>query len=294
MLNLTRLSSSCPAASSTPGLTRRFLASHPHHTATNGATASFKHVGIPHATIPKTGVAVSRIGFGGYRINNSTAEHKLALLEAVKSGVNVIDTSAHFENGASEELIGEALKDLFVNNFIKREQLVLISKAGYLQRSDTKDFVASDYVQINDKHFHSLSPAVLDAHITRSLRRMGIDQLDVFMLNSPERMLLAKNKPFTKSDVYASISLAIRHLDTEVAQGRIGGYGICSNSMSNPLAPDHISLATILDDLGHGRADNFVAVQAPFNLFERGVVGGDVYEDGVAAAGDPLAKIAAV
>ncbi|RUS15571.1 hypothetical protein BC937DRAFT_92277 [Endogone sp. FLAS-F59071] len=217
--------------------------------------------------------------------------------------------------GASEEVIGEALKELFADQSFTREQLFLISKAGYLQRSDISILDPSEYVQINDKHFHSLAPALLEAQITGSLKRMGIDRLDLFMLNSPERMMLANNKQFTKADIYKSIHLALRHLDHEVSRGyfipfllttthakdtpslfkptpgRISSYGVCSNSMANPGAPDHISLSQILDDLGHS-AENFAAVESPFNLFERGVVSGGEGTD-VTGMEMPLAKLAA-
>lgn len=74
--------------------------------------------------------------------------------------------------------------------------------------------------------------------------------------------------------------------------GRIASYGICSNSMANPGAPDHISLSQILDDLGHS-AENFVAVESPFNLFERGVVGSGEGRD-MTGVEMSLVKLAAV
>ncbi|RUS15573.1 hypothetical protein BC937DRAFT_92279 [Endogone sp. FLAS-F59071] len=83
-----------------PHLYSRSVSNAPYPAATRTATAAFfqHHGHMPHAIVPKTSIAVSRVGFGAYRVNRSTEEHRMAILEAVRSGVNVIDTSAHFEN----------------------------------------------------------------------------------------------------------------------------------------------------------------------------------------------------
>lgn len=101
MLFLQRHSSLITRLARAPHLHSRAVSSAPYPAATRTATAAFfqHHGHMPHAIIPKTSIAVSRVGFGAYRVNRSTEEHKLAILEAVRGGVNVFDTSAHFENG---------------------------------------------------------------------------------------------------------------------------------------------------------------------------------------------------
>ena len=70
-----------------------------------------RHNDIPTSTILKTGQTVSRLGFGGYRINRHNTHHKEALISAIKQGINVIDTATNFEGGESEKLIGQAVKE---------------------------------------------------------------------------------------------------------------------------------------------------------------------------------------
>jgi hypothetical protein len=49
--------------------------------------------------------------------------------------------------------------------------------------------------------------------------------------------------------------------------GRIRGYGVCSNTLAYPQAADHVSLPKIIEACT--KRDNLVAVQTPFNFFER-------------------------
>ncbi|KAG0376962.1 hypothetical protein BGX24_006944 [Mortierella sp. AD032] len=254
-----------------------------HGAATPDATAAFlsKHPALPTATLPKRGLVLSKLGFGAYRVNSSQSAHRAALVKAVQAGVNVIDTSSHFGHGDSEKFIGETLDDMFKQDAIKREQVVVVSKAGFIL-PPTTDFPTSElenvpsYAAISTSSYHSIHPVYLKAQISQSLDRLKMDKLDIFMLNNPERMLGDRMQPggFSKSKLYKEIAEAFAYLDTEVEAGRIGGYGICSNALHIPTTEDHLSLKTILktrQDFGW-KLENFVAVQAPLNLFERDLV----------------------
>ncbi|KAG0004572.1 hypothetical protein BGZ79_008823 [Entomortierella chlamydospora] len=264
-------------------LARRSLNS----SATPKATAEFlsKHPALPTATIPKRGLVLSKLGFGAYRTNESQPAHRAALLKAIQAGVNVIDTSSHFGHGASETFIGNTLEELFKQNKIKREEVVVVSKAGFIipPATTSKGLFLSEslenvpsYAKISDSSYHSIHPAYLKAQITASLERLKLDKIDIFMINNPERMLGDKHIPggFSKTRLYKEIAEAFVYLDQEVAEGRIGGYGICSNALHMPTAEDHLSLKAIVRtraDFGWD-LENFVAIQAPLNLFERELV----------------------
>ena len=70
-----------------------------------------------------------------------------------------------------------------------------MTKAGYLSTDDIEGFDnAKDYVQINDRSFHGISPKIIESEIAKSLERLKTDKLDIFMVNGPERMLMAKNR----------------------------------------------------------------------------------------------------
>jgi len=49
--------------------------------------------------------------------------------------------------------------------------------------------------------------------------------------------------------------------------GKIGGYGVCSNTMAFPSAVDHVSLPEVIKSCSN--LANFVAAEVPFNLYEK-------------------------
>ncbi|CAO3678269.1 unnamed protein product [Umbelopsis vinacea] len=66
--------------------------------------------------IGKLGRQVSRIGFGGFRVNNVT--HGEALRKAIVSGVNIVDTAANFEKGKSSAYLGQDVSVLELKKFV--------------------------------------------------------------------------------------------------------------------------------------------------------------------------------
>lgn len=79
---------------------------------------------MQYTTLGKTGLRVSRIGFGGWEIGGGAPVlrwkdmwkaddrlSKLSLMEAYENGINFFDTALAYEDGHSERLIAEVLKD---------------------------------------------------------------------------------------------------------------------------------------------------------------------------------------
>ena len=83
---------------------------------------------LQYRAFGKTGFLASVAGFGGYRIDYRIAEHYEALVHAIRSGINLIDTSANYTDGGSELLIGKALRSVQESDGIRRDQLFLVSK----------------------------------------------------------------------------------------------------------------------------------------------------------------------
>ncbi len=148
-------------------------------------------------TLGETGLWVSSAGFGCYRVNDGVVAHEKALKKAMTSGINLIDTSANYADGGSEQLVGDVLKDLIESGRIVREQVVIISKGGYLQgnnyalgRQRIKDGIPfKDVVEYADGLEHCIHPGFLDDQIGRSLERLGLDTLDGYLLHNPEYYL---------------------------------------------------------------------------------------------------------
>jgi aryl-alcohol dehydrogenase-like predicted oxidoreductase len=250
--------------------------------ATRQATAAYcqRHpLSSGSAVLGKSGLTVSRWGFGGYRIHPSFDSHRQALRQALLSGCNLIDTSANYTDGGSETLVGEVLSELFESGKLRRDEVVVISKAGYIQganlklaqerESEGRPF--AEIVRISEGLWHCLSPEFLEDQITRSLERLRLQTLDGLLLHNPEYFLKSGG---SHQEYYARIQKAFAHLETEIARGRIARYGVSSNSFPDPReSPEYTSLETLLE-LAHGisPANRFELIQFPFNLFEPGAV----------------------
>src|SRR4051794_41093211 len=88
----------------------------------------------PHAAAPlgTTGLFVSRLGFGGYRVDDAHPIYAEALGHALER-CNLIDTSTNYTDGGSERLVGEVLAAATTAHRLQRRDVVVVSKVGYVQ-----------------------------------------------------------------------------------------------------------------------------------------------------------------
>jgi len=86
------------------------------------------------------------------------------LRRALELGINFFDTADMYSNGASEEVVGRALKD-----FARRDEVVIATKV-YFPMGD-----APNARGLSRKH-------VFDA-IDASLRRLGVDHVDLYQIH---------------------------------------------------------------------------------------------------------------
>ena len=257
----------------------------PSNLATPQATAEhLKAKGLKSRTLGNAGLTVSAMGFGGYRIHPSAPEHGPALEKALLAGVNLIDTSSNYTDGGSEKLISRVLGKLLEQGQLHREQVVVVTKAGYLQgqnfelsqkrKQEGKPF--PDLVPYAEGLEHCIHPEFLEDQLTRSLDRLGLEALDVFLLHNPEYYLAwaqaqGIDQSEARGEFEARLVKAFACLEDMVAAGRIGCYGISSNTFVAPdTAYDFVSLATAweLAEQAKPSGHSLKVVQFPFNLLE--------------------------
>ena len=78
---------------------------------------------------------LSNVGIGTYLgdPNSQTDEMVInAVKKSILSGINVIDTAINYRAQKSERNIGKALSELIDENLIKREQIFICTKNGYV------------------------------------------------------------------------------------------------------------------------------------------------------------------
>lgn len=188
--------------------------------------------GLPRATLGRTGLEVTKLGYGAMELRSVDHFPKLSpeqasgILNAVlDNGINYIDTSPDY--GFSEQLIGEHISH-------RRDEFYLASKCGCpIEAPDTD----------NRKHReHSFTRDNVRAGVEQSLRRMKTDYLDVVQFHvSPSRATLEENN---------SVAELIKMKD----EGKLRFIGI---SGTIPNLKDHIEMGV------------FDVFQIPYSVVER-------------------------
>ncbi len=170
----------------------------------------------------------------------------------------------------------------------KRSEIVIVSKVGYVQggnlrlvreRAEAGDGF-EDVVRYMEGCWHCIHPDWIADQLARSLNRLQVSCIDVYLLHNPEYHLLHASR--TRQDVpveqrrdafYAHLERAFEDLEGHVAAGRITAYGVSSNTfVVSPGRDDATSLSRMLaiaERVG-GPNHHFAVAQAPMNLLEIG------------------------
>lgn len=110
------------------------------------------------------GTAIPALGLGTWRMGEQAQARKaevLAVREALRLGYRLIDTAEMYGEGGAESMLGEALTQAFAAGEVRRESLTLVSKV-YPHHASTRGVVQA---------------------CERSLRRLKIDQIDLYLLH---------------------------------------------------------------------------------------------------------------
>ena len=200
---------------------------------------------MEYRQLGKSGVEVSAITFGAWAIGGwmwGGAERKDALEAIVSSydnGVTAFDTAPAYGQGLSEEIIGEALKQ------IPRDKVQILTKYGL--RWDLKKgaffFSSAD----NDgKPFDMYRYAGKESVIEEcenSLRRLGTDYIDLFQIHW--------------SDTTTPIAETMEAIALLQQQGKIRAGGVCNYTADEmkeaeqvvSLASNQVPYSMVLRDI---------------------------------------------
>lgn len=123
----------------------------------------------------KTDLEVSTIAFGTWQIGGEWGEFDrgeavAAIRHARDLGINLFDTAQAYGFGASERLLGEALR----NDLDRRRDEVVIATKGGLRMDEDQGLVRDS------------SPAWLRSGVEQSLAELGIDHIDLYQVHWPD------------------------------------------------------------------------------------------------------------
>ncbi|MDA0565668.1 aldo/keto reductase [Streptomonospora sp. S1-112] len=194
-------------------------------------------VDIPGLPVPMSRLVLGTMTFGD-TVDEAGAARILDL--ALEAGVTAVDTANGYAGGASEEIVGRLLA-------ARRPDVVLATKAG---------------IPHPDAEGHApLSAAGLRASLEGSLRRLGVDRVDLFYLHQPDR-----------ATPLAETLGAVADL---VAEGKVGALAV-----SNYAAWQIAELNHAADAAGAPRP---VVAQQLYNLLARRIE--EEYTEFAAATG---------
>ena len=199
---------------------------------------------MKYRTLGRTGLKVSELCLGtmtfgenfyGIAVVDQTNANAM-VARALEAGVNFFDTADVYSYGRSEEVLGQALKDIGV----ERDRLILATK---VRSAMTAEATAGT----GDVNNVGLSRQHIFAAVEHSLRRLQTDYIDLYQVHG--------------WDIVTPIEETLRALDDLVRQGKVRYIG-CSNWSAR-----HLMKALYLSR-AHDWA-GFVSLQAYYSLVGR-------------------------
>ncbi|MDV7145067.1 aldo/keto reductase [Tropicimonas sp. TH_r6] len=150
------------------------------------------------------GLDLSRIVYGMWRLSDDTdtsPAHVQAKIETcLEQGITSFDLADIYGGYKTEGLLGKALKDAPA----LRAQMEIVTKCD----------IVAPIGRFSDRSvkYYDTSPAHISASIDRSLRKMHVERIDLFLLHRPDPLM----DPFETG----------RALDEAVAAGKIRAVGV--------------------------------------------------------------------
>jgi aryl-alcohol dehydrogenase-like predicted oxidoreductase len=197
---------------------------------------------LPTAELGRTGMAISRVGFGAWAIaganwyyswgHQDTDDALATIRHAVELGINWIDTAAMYGLGNAERLVARVLRDLPA-----ADRPYVFTKGGLVWDEHDR---GREPRRIG-------SPASLRRELEDSLRRLGVERIDLYQMHWPAA-------DGTRLDEYWQTLLDFK------SEGKVAAVGL-----SNHEVPE----LTRAEGLGH-----VDVVQPPFSAIHRAAADG--------------------
>jgi aryl-alcohol dehydrogenase-like predicted oxidoreductase len=213
-----------------------------------------------------------------YREENYLRTYEEAIIEALNQGCNHFDTAINYRYQESEKELGRALKKAIDSGQIKRDEVIIATKGGFLPLEfpfpkDPYGWIRENIIESNlatkeeviiDQH--CLSVPYLEWSLEKSLENLGLESVDIFYIHNPETQL----GYVSKWEVYQRMKHAFIWCEAKIKEGKIGAYGVATwNGFS--YEPDHLehlnlaSLKRIASEISEEKS-GFKFVQFPYNL----------------------------
>ena len=241
------------------------------------------HLPASHFRTGPDGLRLSSLGLGTYigapdGATDRAVEEAVAV--SVSSGrINVVDTAINYRYQRAERSVGRALGRLVERGALRREEVFVATKHGYLAPDGESPIPLEEWVgrellrkgvlakrDIVDES-HAMSPSYLDDQLERSRRNLNLETIDlVYLHNAADAQLPVLGR----TEFLNRLLEAFRFLERARQEGRLGAYGLATwESLRVPRSDvAYLSLeeAVATAKEAGGEAHGFRFVQFPFNL----------------------------
>ncbi|HEX9265323.1 MAG TPA: aldo/keto reductase [Candidatus Binatia bacterium] len=227
-----------------------------------------------------SGLWTSSIGIGTYLGNHDDVtdeQYRRAIVRAVESGCNVIDSAINYRCQRSERSIGAALKNLVTKGY-GRDEVIIATKGGFLPfdgtpPSDARGYFTKTFIDTGVTvaadivgGYHCMTPRYLMHQLDCSLRNLDLETVDIYYVHNPESQV----GKIAGEEFDERLLKAFEALEQAVTSGKLRLYGTATwNAYRNPTdAGDYLSLARVvaLAEKAGGKNHHFKVIQLPLNL----------------------------
>lgn len=159
---------------------------------------------MKRVSLGESGLSVSPVAFGTWQLSprfwgeQSKTDAMAAMKVAFDRGINFFDTAEAYGDGYAETVLGEAIREL------PRDELVIATKVF-------------NHFNPDGSRYPDLSPEHIAARCELSLKRLGVDTIDLYFLHL-----------FDPLTPFADIAGVLGKLK---AQGKIRSFGLSNHSV---------------------------------------------------------------
>ena len=249
--------------------------------ATSDGTKTFSEKFLTENYNSFQNLQLSNVGIGTY-LGEPDSQTDNAVKDAVKksilSGINVIDTAINYRAQKSERSIGIALSELINENSIKREEIFICTKNGYVTndgdiKEDFMQYIMRELgkpgiVKEGDisSGYHCMTIPYLQDQLERSLKNLNLECIDLMYLHNA----VEGHPEMSKSQFLENLKKVFEFYEEKRKEGKIRFYGLatweCFRSTSdNAMFLSLEDVVKLAQDVG-GSDHGFRFIQLPFNL----------------------------
>jgi aryl-alcohol dehydrogenase-like predicted oxidoreductase len=228
------------------------------------------------------GLSLSSLGMGTY-LGEPTSEVDNLVCNAIKTSIesgtiNVIDTAINYRFQKAERSIGKSIRELLEQGRIKRDELFVCTKNGYLTHDADQNLDFTTYmlknllmpgiIKANDvDNLNCMSIPFLQYQLMSSLSNLNLECIDLLYLHNVAESHMQNS---TKNEFFNKLGLCFDFYENQRKEGRIQYYGMATWECFR-ISPDVkgylcleevVNLARCIGGKEHG----FRFIQLPINL----------------------------